>query len=190
MMAEMKRSKPESALASGRTETSTTLLNELPYMAIIVIGLVGTTWTSISSTPRATYWVILTPITALICIAAGWSRSAEDGHRVAMAATQIGQWAAVLVAMYLITVSDTRRVLNSDAIGLMLLTLLALGVLISGLSLRVWRLCVTAVFLAVAVPITAWVEQATLLLLIIGGVLIALGFLNWWAQSRSPQRAA
>jgi hypothetical protein len=49
---------------------------------------------------------------------------------------------------------------------------------------------VTAVFLAVAVPITAWVEQATLLLLIIGGVLIALGFLNWWAQSRSPQRAA
>jgi hypothetical protein len=33
--------------------------------------------------------------------------------------------------------------------------------------------------LAVAVPIVAWVEQAALLLLIMAGGLIALGFAGW-----------
>jgi hypothetical protein len=49
-----------------------------------------------------------------------------------MIATQVGQWAAVLVAMYLINVSDVRGQVNSDAMGRMMLTLLALGVFVSG----------------------------------------------------------
>ena len=77
-----------------------------------------------------------------------------------MIAIQIVHLGAVLVAMYLVTVSDARRLLNSDAIGLMLLTLLALGVFDSGLNLRAWKLCVTGMFLAVAVPIVAWVDPA------------------------------
>jgi hypothetical protein len=165
------------------------LLGELPYVAIIVLGLVGILWASVSSAPTATYWVILTPVTALICIAGGWRPLAEGGGRIPMITTQIVQWAAVLVAMYLITISDTRRLLNSDAIVLMLLTLLALGVMVSGLNLRAWKLCVTAMFLAIAVPITVWVERAALLLLVIGGALIALGFLNWWRKASRPALA-
>jgi hypothetical protein len=51
-----------------------------------------------------------------------------------MIATELGQWAAVLVAMYLLTISDVRSLVNSDAMGRMMLTLLALGVFVSGLN--------------------------------------------------------
>ena len=107
-----------------------------------------------------------------------------------MIVTQIVKWAAVLVAMYLITISDTSKLLNSDARGLMLLTLLALGVFVSGIHLRAWRLCVTGAFLAVAVPIAAWFEQAALLLLLIGAALIAFGLARWWVRSRVLRSAA
>jgi hypothetical protein len=56
------------------------------------------------------------------------------------------------------------------------------------LNLRDWKLCVSAMFLAVAVAITAWVERAALLL-IIGGALIALGFVNWRTQGQSARLA-
>ena len=130
----------------------------------------------------------MTPVTVLLSIAVGW-RHLPQGRRVAMIATQIGQWAAVLVAMYLIDVSNVRGLVTSDALGSMMLTLLALGVFVSGLDLRAWKLCVAGVFLAVAVPLVAWFEQAALFLFLIGSVLIALGLLLWWGRAKlSPDR--
>ena len=71
-----------------------------------------------------------------------------------------------------------------------MLTLLALGVFISGLDLRAWKLCVTGVFLAIAVPLVAWFEQAALFLVLIGAVLIALRLLLWWGRVKmSPDHA-
>jgi hypothetical protein len=92
----------------------------------------------------------------------------------------------VLVAMYLIHVSNVSGLVTSDALGSMLLTLLALGVFISGLDLRTWKLCVAGVFLAIAVPFVAWFEEAALFVFLIGVVLIALGLLAWWGAKRSP----
>ncbi len=166
---------------SGRAWTG--LLEELPYAAIIVLSLIGISWTSVSQTPPTTYWIVLTPVFALICIAAGWRHTAR-GERFAMAVTQVLQWAAVLIAMYLIIITNARRALEANATGLMLLTLLALGVFVSGLNLRSWKLCLTGAFLAVAVPMVAWVEQAALLLLLVAIVLLALLFLYWWLRER------
>jgi hypothetical protein len=104
-----------------------------------------------------------------------------------MIATELGQWAAVLVAMYLLNVSDVRGLVNSDAMGRMMLTLLALGVFVSGLNLRAWKLCVAGAFLAIAVPLVAWFQQAAWVLLLIGAVLIALGLLLWWGRARLSQ---
>ena len=81
-----------------------------------------------------------------------------------MVAIQFGQWAAILAAMYLIYVSNVRGLVTSPALGSMLLTLLALGVFVAGLDLRAWKLCVAGVFLAIAVPIVTWFEQAALFL--------------------------
>ncbi len=69
-------------------------------------------------------------------------------------------------------------------IGLMLLTLLALGVFIAGLNLRSWKLCVTGAFLGASVPTIAWIQNASLLLVLIGIVLIALLVAYWWLRDR------
>ncbi len=101
-----------------------------------------------------------------------------------MVAIQFGQWAAILAAMYLIYVSNVRGLVTSPALGSMLLTLLALGVFVAGLDLRAWKLCVAGVFLAIAVPMVTWFEQAALFLFLIGAVLIMLGVLLWWGRAK------
>jgi hypothetical protein len=131
----------------------------------------------------------MTPITALLCIAVGWPQLSRGRGRLDMIAIQLGQWTAVLVAMYLIHVSNVRGMVVSDALGSMMLTLLALGVFISGLDLRTWKLCLAGVFLAIAVPLVAWFEQAALLLFLIAAVLIALLLLLWWSRAKlSPDQ--
>jgi hypothetical protein len=173
-----------------RTRNWISLLAEAPYFAIVVIGVVGICWTSLFRSPTATYWVIMTPITAPLCIAVGWRHLPQGRGRFDMVAIQFGQWAAVLVAMYLIHVSNVRGLVTSDALGSMMLTLLALGVFDSGLDLRAWKLCVAGVFLAIAVPLVAWFEQAALFIFLIGAVLIALGILLWWGRAKpSPDHA-
>ena len=187
-MAEANSAPSDGAAEPRRTRDWASLLSELPYYAIVILGLIGIFWTSLFRAPSTAYWVMLTPIVGLLSIAVGWRHSGPGG-RVAMIATELGQWAAVLVAMYLIDVSDVRGLVNTDAMGRMMLTLLALGVFVSGLNLRAWKLCVAGVFLAVAVPLVAWFEQAALVLLIIAVVLIALGLLLWWGRAqRSPDR--
>ena len=106
------------------------------------------------------------------------------GERLGMVVTQVLQWAGMLIAMYLLTVSDVQRSLNSNAIGLMLLTVLALGVFVSGLNLRSWKLCVTGAFLAVSVPAIAWLQDAALLLVLVGIALIGLFFVYRYLRDR------
>jgi hypothetical protein len=164
------------------------LIDDLPYVAIIVLGLIGISWTSISQTSSTSYWVYVTPIIAVICVIAGW-RQAPSGERIAMVVIQVLQWAGVLIAMYLITVTNARQSLEANATDLMLLTLLALGVFVSGLNMRTWKLCATGAFLALAVPMVAWVARAALLLLLIGAALIGLLILSWWFRERSHREA-
>ncbi len=180
---------PDSAHLRGaaefrRTRRWVSLLGEAPYLAIVLIGIVGICWTSFFRQPSAGYWVIMTPVTALLCVAVGLAAAPHGRGRVEMVAIQAAQWAAVLVAMFLINLSNVGGLATSDALGGMMLTLLALGVFISGLDLRAWRLGVAGVFLAIAVPLVAWFEQAALLFVFIGAVLIALGLVFWWGRGK------
>jgi hypothetical protein len=165
------------------------LLAEVPYFAIVIIGIVGVSWTNMLGVSVATYWVTMTPIAALLCVCVGWAHLPRGRSRFEMVAIQFGQWAAVLVAMYLIHVSNADGLVTHDALGSILLTLLALGVFISGLDLRTWKLCVAGAFLALAVPFVAWFADAGLFIFLIGIVLIVLGLLAWWAAHRSHQDA-
>jgi hypothetical protein len=160
------------------------LLAEAPYVAIVIIGIVGICWTSFFRRPSADYWVIMTPVAGLLCVAVGLARAPHGRGRIETVAIQVAQWAAVLVAMYLINLSNVGGLNTSDALGGMMLTLLALGVFISGLDLRDWRLGVAGVFLAIAVPLIAWVEQAALFLIFIGAALIALFLFLWWVRAK------
>jgi hypothetical protein len=160
------------------------LLAETPYFAIVIIGIVGVSWTNMLGVSVATYWVTMTPIAALLCVCVGWTHLPRGRSRFETVAIQLGQWAAVLVAMYLIHVSNIDGLVTHDALGSILLTLLALGVFISGLDLRTWKLCVAGAFLALAVPFVAWFADAALFIFLIGIVLIALGLLVWWGGNR------
>ncbi|HEX9169810.1 MAG TPA: hypothetical protein VF886_12925 [Roseiarcus sp.] len=183
-MTDAKSAPLNGAAEPRRTRKWVSLLAEAPYFAIVIIGIIGVCWTSFFRRPSADYWVIMTPVTALLCIAVGFHRMPHGRGRLETVAIQLAQWAAVLVAMYLINISNVGGLTTSDALGGMMLTLLALGVFISGLDLRAWRLGVAGLFLAIAVPLVAWFEQAALFLVFIGAVLIALGLIFWWARAR------
>jgi hypothetical protein len=171
-------SAPSGGVAEPRargTRKWLSLLAEMPYFGIVIIGIVGVSWTNMLGVSVATYWVTMTPIAALLCVCVGWAHLPRGRSRFEMMAIQFGQWAAVLVAMYLIHVSNADGLVTHDALGSILLTLLALGV--------------AGAFLALAVPFVAWFADAGLFIFFIGIVLIALGLLAWWAAHRSHRHA-
>lgn len=183
-------SAPPHGVAEPRTRGTrkwVSLLAEAPYFAIVIIGIVGVSWTNLLGVPVATYWVTMTPIAALLCVCVGWVHVPRGRRRLEMAGIQLGQWAAILVAMYLIHISNIDGLVTHDALASILLTLLALGVFISGLDLRTWKLCVVGAFLALAVPCVAWFADAGLFVFLVGFVLIAVGLLIWWRAHRSRQ---
>jgi hypothetical protein len=70
--------------------------------------------------------------------------------------------------------APVKQQMSSDASALVLLTLLALGTFTAGVHIAAWRICLVGVVLALAIPAIAWLEQATLLLLLIALVLVAI----------------
>lgn len=160
-------------------------LRELPYFAIILLGLIGISWTSISRTPSTTYWEFITPVVAAICIWSGWNPDGTGGDRVRMIVQQVLHWGAFLVAMVILLTTSTRGLLNVDAVSLILMTLLGLGVFTAGVSLWSWRLCVAGAFLGLAVPLIAWVQRAAVLMFLIGLALIAVWIAVEWYRGRS-----
>ena len=163
----------------------TALIRGWPYLFLLFMSLVGICWANLWHRNSALYWVSMGPLFALVCVALAWRRSSEHHTRLRMVLLQAVQWVAVMVAMYLVAVSDLRDLLNNDARGLMMLTLLALGVFISGLNLLVWQLCVLGMFLAVSVPLIAWVEAASVLIFLLAAVIVSLAMLRLWLQLRS-----
>jgi hypothetical protein len=134
------------------------------YATMLALALFGVSYTSVARQSITLYWVALVPVFALICLYASWRRVEGARWRWTLVSMELLHWVAVLVAMRLIFVADVEQMVNSDASGLLVLTLLALGTFTAGVRIRVWGVCVVAAVLALGVPIIAWLEQATLLL--------------------------
>jgi hypothetical protein len=163
----------------------TAALRGWPYLLLLILSLIGICLANLAHAHSTLYWGLMTPVCALTCIIEAWRNSAEHHARVRLVVLQAAQWAGVMVAMYLVGVSDLRDLLDDDALGLMMLTLLALGLFISGLNLLIWQFCVLGMFLAVAVPVIAWVEAASVLLVLLAA-LIVVGALAWlWFRLRA-----
>jgi hypothetical protein len=153
------------------------LVRDWPYLAMLVLALFGVAYTSVARQGMTTYWVALAPCFALICIITRWRDvEGKEGHWK-LVKTEAFHWLAVMVAMYLVFVSDVKQMMNSDASALMVLTLLALGTFTAGIHVGSWRMCMVGLILAVTVPAVAWLEQATLLLLLVAIVLISVAVL-------------
>ena len=155
-------------------------IRELPYILVFILTILGVAYTSYTKKPILGYWELLAPVIALVCISAGWRRAPTRSARVHLIWTQVLHWGAFLLVMTLMLVSEVQRILSAGATGLAILTLLALGTFTAGVHVLSWQVCLLGVIMALGIPAIAWIENSTLLVVIIAGVIIATGSVLWW----------
>jgi hypothetical protein len=160
------------------------LLNLLPYLLVLIFTIIGVAYTSVNKKPLIEYWEILAVITGAVCILSGWPHALTRDDRVRLVWTQVLHWAAFLVAMNLVLISDVQQLLNSDATGLAILVLLALGTFVAGVHSLSWQTCALGALMAASVPAIAWIEESALIILLAVIALFGLGGLFWWYERR------
>jgi hypothetical protein len=164
------------------------LAKEWPYLLILILALFGVAYTSFSRTPITIYWIVLAPFIGVICVVTRWQDAENREQRMRLIWTQALHWGAVLLAMHLMFVADVARMMNADASALAALTVLALGTFTAGVHIAAWRICLVGIALGVGVPAIAWLEQSTLLLLLVAVVLIAVIAPFFWHDKRESER--
>src|ERR1700730_549221 len=161
---------------------------EWPYLLILILALFGVAYTSFSRTPITIYWIVLAPFIGVICVVTRWQDAENREQRMRLIWAQALHWGAVLLAMHLMFVADVARMMNADASALAALTVLALGTFTAGVHIAAWRICLVGIALGVGVPAIAWLEQSTLLLLLVFVVLVAVTAPFFWHDKRESKR--
>lgn len=155
------------------------LLEDSPYIVMLLLAVAG-----VALRLRVGYWLTITPIYGIICVIAGWRHfDTAEGHRQ-LIYTQLVNWSALLIAVYILYNTGVQGVLNTSASALAMMTLLALGTVMAGLQARVWRICALGVLLFLAVPTIGWLAQSAMILFAVTVVVLALGALTWWLRQR------
>jgi len=162
---------------ASRVSLRAFLVRDWPYLAMLALALFGVAYTSVARQAMTNYWIFLAPFYGVICVITRWRNVESTETHWHLIQTEALHWVAVLGAMSIVFVADVKQMMNSDASALMVLTLLALGTFTAGVHVAAWRICLVGVVLALAVPAIAWLEQATLLLLLIATVLVAIAVL-------------
>lgn len=155
------------------------------YLAMLIGGFAGIAYTSTGGPvvtgigPRIIYvWVVLVPLFCLVCIINGWRDSATARERSRLVVSQLLHWLAVIAAMYVALQPEVRGVINDNATGLLMLTLLTLGTFLAGVHAWSPAICIMGIFLGAAIPAIAWLEQSVLLL-VTGLVVVVLVLASW-----------
>jgi len=154
-------------------------LHDIPFIAMLLLAMVGVVFRL-----PVTYWVILTPVFAVISIAEGWSHFITRNARLALIYRVALNWSALLLAIYLLYNSGVQGVMNTNAISLAMVILLALGTFVAGVQARVWQICAVGGILFVVVPSLGWLDQSPLLLAAAACLIIGLSGLAWWVTQR------
>lgn len=160
------------------------LLRDLPYVAMLALAVGGIVLSGFRGLTTYYYWMALAPVYGFACILSGWRETDKTGEHVRLIVTQALHWLAFLVAMSLMFMPEVRGVVNDNATSLALLILLALGTFVAGVHARVWRICLVGVFLALAVPAVAWVQDSAMLLLVATVLVVVIGVAFLWLWRR------
>ena len=155
-------------------------LRELPYIVVLALTLFGVAYASFSHQPMVGYWEFLAPLIGLLCVVLGWPHAPDRAMRLRLIWTQALHWLAFLVAMNLLLLSGVSSLISSDAVGLTILTLLALGTFVAGVHIQAWQVCILGMIMALGVPAIAWIERSALLLLLAVAVLVVVAAALWW----------
>jgi len=167
------------ATSSTRSTTSNFLWQQLPYVVALVLAIAGVAYTNVSHQPLVGYWEFLALAIAVVCIVTKWPELDNRQAQFRLIWTQALHWIAVLVTMNIMLVSGVQQLLPTPATSLVLLTLLALGCFLAGLSLLSLRLCFLGVAMMAAVPAISWLKQSILFFLLAAVLLVGLGMTFW-----------
>ncbi len=160
------------------------LLRESPHIAMLVLAVVG-----ISFPVPVTYWLIITPVFAVISIISGWRHFGSPQDHLRMVALQVLSWSALVLAIYALYNDGSEGVLNANALSLAMITILALGTFLAGLHAHSWRTCVVGMILFVAVPVLGWLDQTSILLFIGALIIVAIAGGTWFLMDRRQSAA-
>ena len=136
------------------------------------------------------YWELLAPVIGLVCVGSGWSGASDRNARMRLIATQALHWAAFLLVMNMMLLPGVQAILNSNATGLAVLMLLALGTFTAGVHILSWQICLLGGIMALCVPAAAWIEASALIVALISMAALALGVVLWWHWHESRLRKA
>lgn len=153
------------------------LRHDIPYISMLLLALGGVVFRL-----SVIYWIILTPVFAIISIVSGWRHFVTRGERFDLVFRLALDWCALLLSIYLLFNTGVQGVLNVNATSISVMTLLALGTFVAGVQARVWQISVVGGALFVATPSLAWLERSPFLLTGAVVVTIALSGLAWWAS--------
>lgn len=165
------------------------LWQQLPYIIALVLAIAGVAYTNASHQPLMGYWEFLALAIGVVCVIHRWPETSGREERWRLIWTQALHWVAVLVAMNIVLVSRVQQLLPTPATSLVLLTLLALGTFLAGVSLLSTQIAFLGAAMGITVPAISWLQQSIIFFLLAAVLLIGLGITFWLRQSRDQDRA-
>src|SRR5215468_12614022 len=162
------------------------LWQQLPYIIALVLAIAGVAYTNASHQPLVRYWEFLALAIGVVCVINKWPEVDGKEARWRLIWTQALHWIAVLVAMNIILVTRVQQFLPTPTTSLVLLTLLALGTFLAGVSLLLPQIAFLGVAMVLAVPAISWLKQSIIFYLLGAVLLIGLGIAFWLSQGRRP----
>jgi hypothetical protein len=163
------------------------LWQQLPYIVALVLAVAGVGYTNASGQPLVGYWEFLALAIGVVCVINKWPDIEGKDARWRLVWTQTLHWVAVLVAMNIILVTRVQQFLPTPATSLVLLTLLALGTFLAGISLLLPQIAFLGLAMVLAVPAISWLKQSLIFFLLGAVLLIGLGVTFWLRQDRPPR---
>lgn len=162
---------------------------DLPYIVMLSMAVLGIGLVTFTGEPSGFYWELLTPVYCGLCIHVGWRHADTRQEKIKLIWTQILHWLAFLAAMWLIYSPTMRSLVDVNATGLNLMTLLALATFVAGVHAEAWQICVVGLILAIFVPAMAMVQRTSLFFIV---ALLGLSFIaaSIYLTAHSERRKA
>jgi hypothetical protein len=190
-MSEIDPQPDEGAIPPATSSRITSLLwRQLPYIAALVLAIAGVAYTNISRQPLIGYWEFLAIAIGVVCVVTKWPELEDKQSRFRLIWTQALHWVAVLITMNLMLVSGVQQLLPTPATSLVLLTLLALGTFLAGLSLLSPQICFLGLAMGAAVPAISWLQQSVLFFLLAAVFVVGLGMAFWLSRDDGRRTAS
>jgi hypothetical protein len=162
-------------------------IKELPFALVLILTTLGVAYMSLTKQPLVSFWELLAPLLALVCIGSGWPSANDKTARLILVGSQVLHWLAFIVVMNVLLLPSVQRNFTANSTAIAVFTLLALGTFTAGLQVFSWQVCSLGLVMALAVPAVAWIENSALIVAVIFAMMLAVGAVVWWHWRKSAR---